>query len=254
MNINYNLDQEPIVVSKPLIDKLLKTNNFSELLSLYTFYYYTAKWQKTNQPHANIGYVAKGLHWGVDKVRKYKKQLKSLGLIDDVQRKDKNNRFTTPYIKVNFMWAESTIIKKISHPIDFSEGGDFPTLEKSETNALNTDNRNALSTNKEILFDQFWALYDYRKGKEKSKKVFLKLPLKTIEIILKKVPEYVKSTPDKKYRKHPLTYLSSKAWEDEVTGEPDGSNREKAKNRNKRRNSGANIQTASSQKFQYTGA
>ena len=28
--------------------------------------------------------------------------------------------------------------------------------------------------------------------------------------------DYKDSTPDKKYRKHPSTYLNSKGWEDEI--------------------------------------
>ena len=30
------------------------------------------------------------------------------------------------------------------------------------------------------------------------------------------VPAYVASTPDMQYRKHPLTYLNNKSWNDEI--------------------------------------
>ena len=43
--------------------------------------------------------------------------------------------------------------------------------------------------------------------------------LKPIEIekIFETLPNYIKSTPDPKFRKNPLTYLNNKTWEDEYT-------------------------------------
>jgi hypothetical protein len=43
-----------------------------------------------------------------------------------------------------------------------------------------------------------------------------KLSDEEIEEIIKHTPEYVKSTPEKKYRKHPQTYLNNYCWEDEI--------------------------------------
>ena len=64
----YPIEEEPIVLSKPLLDIFLAEPNPANLIGLYCFYYYTAKWQGTNQPKATIIYTAKGMKWGQDKL------------------------------------------------------------------------------------------------------------------------------------------------------------------------------------------
>lgn len=141
--VSYSLEDEPIVFSKHLIDTLLKYGkHFSNLFALYGFYYYTAKWQKTNQPKATANYVAQGIGWNVDKVRQIKGMLKEIGLIENIIEKDKRNKITGHYVKVNFIWS-----KHNSHPSVFPGDGKFQGMENSGTNALSNNNINALSTN-----------------------------------------------------------------------------------------------------------
>ena len=61
------------MLSKQTLDLFLKQKNLADLIGLYCFYYYTAKWQQTNQPKATTGYAAKGLKWGIQKIQKHKK-------------------------------------------------------------------------------------------------------------------------------------------------------------------------------------
>lgn len=69
---------------------------------------------------------------------------------------------------------------------------------------------------KKELFDTFWNLYDKKIGRDKCFNKFLTLSESEIQSILKAVPNYVKLTPDEKYRKNPQTYLNGKHWEDEI--------------------------------------
>ena len=48
--LSYNITDEPIIISKATIDLFLKSGEYRNCMSLYAFYYCTAKWQKTNQP------------------------------------------------------------------------------------------------------------------------------------------------------------------------------------------------------------
>jgi len=73
---------------------------------------------------------------------------------------------------------------------------------------------------KEALFFNFWETYDKSRNKEKVKNKFFKLKNEEIEKIFETLPAYVKSTPDKKYRKDPLTYLNQKTFEDEIITNP----------------------------------
>lgn len=66
-------------------------------------------------------------------------------------------------------------------------------------------------------FDWFWNTYDKKVGRDKCYAKFLKLKLEDIEKIKETLPAYIDSTPEKKYRKNPLTYLNGTCWNDEIT-------------------------------------
>ena len=65
-------------------------------------------------------------------------------------------------------------------------------------------------------FEKFWDLYDKKKNKKGCERKWKKLKSQDKEKIFKTLPEYIKSTPDKKFRKDPLTYLNQESWEDEI--------------------------------------
>ena len=142
----YNPTEEPIVLSKPLLDLFFKDARPSDVIGLYCFYYYTAKWQKTNQPKATTSYVAQGMKWEKDKIQQVKGRLKKLGLIEDIIKTDEFGKIIGHYIHVNFIWSKDKI-----HVRDSPTEGFFPPVVKTATNALNTNNKNALNTNTQIL-------------------------------------------------------------------------------------------------------
>lgn len=156
------IEDNILIISKQTMDLFLKQKNPADVIALYCFYYYTAKWQKTNQIKCTTGYAAKGLNKSEDVIRRTKKVLNEIGLIEDLKTKGNNNKITGWYIKINYVWKKETV-KKI-HPTDFPEGGEnektlkshpqvFPqggvshSVEKPNTNALSANNLNALSAN-----------------------------------------------------------------------------------------------------------
>jgi predicted phage replisome organizer len=66
------------------------------------------------------------------------------------------------------------------------------------------------------LFNKFWDMYDYKKNRHKCVSKWNKLNTEDKDNIFKSLPIYIKSTPDKQYRKHPITYLNNRSWEDEI--------------------------------------
>ena len=139
----YNVNDEPIVLSKPLLDLLLQQDNYSQLIALYTFYYYTAKWQQTNQPKATTSYTAKALRWHGRKVQAVKQQLMELKLIENITTRNEKNRITGHYVKVNFIWSRDTVnsTPQVLPPVTF-----YHPWQNRGGNALSTININALST------------------------------------------------------------------------------------------------------------
>ncbi len=65
-------------------------------------------------------------------------------------------------------------------------------------------------------FDKFWNLYGKKIDQKKCKEKWAKLPKSDRDKIFETLPLYVKSTPELKFRKHPLTYINGKCWDDEL--------------------------------------
>lgn len=137
------VENDLVILSKGVIDVFLKEENGLDLIGLYTFYYYTAKWQKTNQIKATDTYVRKGLNIGKDRLKKAKDRLLELGLIAIITTRSRAGGIEGWYIKLNYLWKNETVKTYLSENLLEAK----PTCGKTETNALSTNNINALSTN-----------------------------------------------------------------------------------------------------------
>lgn len=131
---NNFIEDNLLILSKQTMDLFLKQDNPADLISLYTFYYYTAKWQKTNQPKASTAFVAKALHWGKDRVIKVKKILEELGLITNVRHTEKKTKKVIGwFIRLNYLWKSD---EKTEEPHSSEPEGGF-----QDTNALSANNK-----------------------------------------------------------------------------------------------------------------
>ena len=70
-------------------------------------------------------------------------------------------------------------------------------------------------------FDIFWNIYDKKVTRTECKAQWDKLKSSDHKNIMSTVEEYVKSTPEKQYRKDPINYLSKRVWEDEIISRSD---------------------------------
>ena len=101
-------------------------------------------------------------------------------------------------------------------------------LHQNSTDAVplkkNKVNKNTLNKSKtNIEFEKFWDLYNYKVGsKSKVLKKWESLTDLDRNMIMEHLPEYIKSTPDKQFRKHPATYLNNQSWEDEIVVKSNG--------------------------------
>jgi len=150
-DVCYDSHHEPIVLSKPTLDLLLRQPKPSDLIALYTFYYYTAKWQKTNTPKCTTAFVINGLKWTEKRVQSAKQTLLKLGLVEDYQTRDELQRVTGHYIRVKFIWTREKAQQAMGavdshHPVDFPGGGKSQGVENRGGNALSSITLNALSS------------------------------------------------------------------------------------------------------------
>lgn len=65
-------------------------------------------------------------------------------------------------------------------------------------------------------FDDFWEKYDKKEDRIKCEKKWKTIKQGAREKIMEHLELYVRSTPDKKYRKNPITYLNNQSWENEI--------------------------------------
>lgn len=98
-----------------------------------------------------------------------------------------------------------------------------PKVTKSTDNDSKSDsksdNDSDSDSNKEVTndrFAEFWDLYGKKTDSSKCKTKFARLTKTEIELLFEKLPGYIKSTPDKQYRKNPITWLNGKCWNDEI--------------------------------------
>ena len=108
--------------------------------------------------------------------------------------------------------ANPTSVESVEHP------STNPTVNDTVTVTVNdTDNDILLEkeTKEIVQFDVFWNLYDKKEGRASVEYKWQRITPKDQKLIIEHLPKYVGATPDKKYRKLAMTYLSQKTWLDE---------------------------------------
>jgi len=90
-------------------------------------------------------------------------------------------------------------------------------IEHNSTEHNNTEEYIESEILETFPFDYFWRQYNKKVGNiEKIQKKWLALTELEREAIMDYIPNYVLSTPEKKFRKNPETFLNQRGWEDEI--------------------------------------
>ena len=90
-------------------------------------------------------------------------------------------------------------------------------LKQDEANEAVTVTVNDTVINNTVLsFEKFWDMYDKKEGRKDCEKKYIKVKEADRLKILETLPKYILSTPDKKFRKNPETYLNGEHWNDEL--------------------------------------
>ena len=122
--------------------------------------------------------------------------------------------------------ARSTVITVLSydsHQDSDKQDSKLMTMKsQADDNEIATDKNVIIKeckNDKELVndrFAEFWDLYGKKTDSSKCKTKFARLTKTEIELLFEKLPAYIKSTPDKQYRKNPITWLNGKCWNDEI--------------------------------------
>ena len=94
---------------------------------------------------------------------------------------------------------------------------------ENENENINEGANDNESENCEVLifptFDDFWNLYDKKVDRTKCERKWSKVKQFDKEALIHYLPEYVRLTPDKTYRKNPITFLNNRSWENDLPNE-----------------------------------
>ena len=161
-----------------------------------------AKWQgndvKRGQFISSLGNISNATGISIQQIRTILKKLEKTNEIE---------------VKSTSQFTIVTICKYDCYQ-DENETTNKPlTNNQQTTNKRSTTNKND-NKEKKILFDEFWTLYSKSVDKQKCLDKFEKLSDEEIKSIFETLPFYIIQTPDKTYRKNPLTYLNGKCWND----------------------------------------
>jgi len=91
---------------------------------------------------------------------------------------------------------------------------DKKNIRKTYDKRMEDENENINSIN--IVFDEFWNLYNKKIAKVKCEQKWKKLKNSEREEIMDTLPKFLAAIKDKQFQPHPYTYLNQRRWEDEL--------------------------------------
>ena len=198
-------------LSKRTIQRILKKLEDSNLITRREIYMY------------NVKYVNYKVNWEeVNKDRGMDKLSKPMANMAEPMANQSNNN-------IDYNIEDNIYIKKekkISFSTDFlNYYNDYlKEFDDNEEKKLKLSKKwDKLSKNKKekakkdlAEFSEFWRIYDKKVDKENAFAKFCKTTDEERKEIFRTLPDFVESTPEKKYRKNPATYLYNKVWKNEI--------------------------------------
>lgn len=152
---------------------------------------------------------------GKNTVSKSVKELEKLGIILTKRRARSNTLYSINIDKINSLYQEH--LNDDSQDVAVCSLNSKPTDSHNEGSTKeNLIKQNNTKENINIPFSDFWDKYDYCKGKKSDVEAkWIALTDEDRLLTMQSLDKYKQSTPDKTYRKYPMSYLNTEAWNDE---------------------------------------
>ena len=159
---------------------------------------------------------------GIKSYNTYIKTLHDLvewGFIFMVQRS--KNQYSSNIISLTYALSKNNkALEKalIKHATKQSESTVQSTVQSIDSINKQYNNKQDNKVTKQTCysFDDFFQDYDKSIGKKEAEAKYKSISEHDRNLIKEHLPLYVKSTPDKKFRKAPTFYLNGECWNDEI--------------------------------------
>ncbi|MEY2868251.1 MAG: hypothetical protein RIR01_675 [Bacteroidota bacterium] len=159
---------------------------------------------KRGQSIMSLDSWAKRWNWDKSKVRRFLNTLQNDNMIE---------------LKSDTITTRLTICNYESYQGE-RNADETPVKRKRNSDETQTTPIEERKENKEILFNDFWKIYDKQIDRKKCLEKFLKLKDQEIKLIFENLPNYILNTPDKQFRKNPSTWINNKCWNDTEYSKP----------------------------------
>ena len=117
--------------------------------------------------------------------------------------------------------------RKTSQP-DPTRSYPIPKIPDNVNVNVNDNVNDNVNKEKGLPFKKFWDSFDKKIGsKQKCNQKWDKLTFEIQNDILNHLDDYIPSTPDKRYRVNPETYLNQRRWENEIINNQDGTKKQR---------------------------
>ncbi len=203
IKLHRKITENPLYFSEPFnrsmawIDMLLIANHSDN----YFFKRGIRVEVKTGQIGYDLDSLAKRWKWSRGKVERF-----ILMLENDNQVVRQKTNVTTLISIVNYK--------------EYQCDGKPNDKPNSKPNSKPNENKQEGKELKEVLFNDFWKIYDKQVERKKCLEKFEKLKDEEIKLIFENLPNYITNTPDKQFRKNPSTWINNKCWNDTEYSKP----------------------------------
>lgn len=123
------------------------------------------------------------------------------------------------YIKITIESKSTGTVRYIGLPLNIFDGGGLNKNDKRGLNKNDKHNKHSININTisedivNVLFVQFWNLYDKKVGLKEAFKSWNKLSVETHKLIIQKIPAWKLQN---EFLPHPSTFLNQERWMDEI--------------------------------------
>lgn len=137
-----------------------------------------------------------------------------------------NRLLVAKYIEVKIIQEEDKMVRRlitikgvevIKNLQPHSEKQIGGVVKNSQDNTKNNTKKN-----KDILFEEFWVAYDSNLSRKLCHTKFMALSYEICEKCVVSAQQYSDSITDRKFKKHPGTWLNQGCWDDEIVSNTKG--------------------------------
>ena len=193
------------------IRRIIQTGK-SEAVTLYMAYLEVSEWQGTRIVKATTDFMAKRLNWTEERVRKSKKVLKDLGLVNDFERR-KKGKISGRFIEILFSISQRASLPDFLTEESLAEANGRQVLDNGYK-VLDNEKKDISS------FSLFWDAYQKKIDRPKCERLWNKLTPEEQKEVMEHIPRYLLTIKDKQFQRHPATYLNNRTWENDLPEVP----------------------------------